>query len=358
MKKKKAFRLILTVLLAVLIQLSVLPIITSADAPDVSFTVDGLYSDSGCTTPLPSSGVSRGASVTVKFDFSVSSTATSADSGTSYPFTIPDEIPIVSTMTIPVYDQNDVLVANVVIDPNADGQPAQGTFTLETVEPGTSGYFQFGGKFSLGSDENETPVPIVFTANGNALNTIYVYFAQPAPAMDKSGVFDASASTVDWTIHVNTNDTTVNDGVFSDTLPKGVTYNSSGGTFEVDGTPCTFTADTTSDGIETVTYTFPDTSFSSEKTITFATDVNPSLYNTKITNTAYLSYDGDNGTPVSAASSAVEAAVSYITKSCSYSDGRILENRFQHKQNDAYRSRCDRFTADGTYSRFNFKRQY
>jgi uncharacterized surface anchored protein len=315
MKKKRHALTAIALVFAMLLQFSIFAPVAKAADPPVTFTGISFWADQNCSTPLPTTNVSKTSGVNIRFDYSVSA---GANIGDQCLFTIPTEIPITSELTFPVVDATSGdTVANVDVLPGVGGNPAQGTLTLVELE---NGYFVVGASFSVTGSENETPVPINFTVNGTAFAPApEVNFAQPAPAIDKSGVFNASTGTIDWTIDVNTNDTTVINGELSDTLPAGLTYE--GGTFEVDGTPSAFTTDTSnpSTGVETLAYTFPDTSFSITHTVKFTTNVDPSLYNSSVTNTAYLYYGTDDTSNVSAHNSpAISTNVSYITKSANY----------------------------------------
>lgn len=313
---KKVLRSVISFFLAVIIPLMTLPLWVHADSSSaVTFSGIDFFSDAACTTPIPQNNVSRTANVTVRFQFGISPTATEADVNSTYAFTIPKEIPISSTMLIPVYDGT-VHVADVTVNPtSATDNLAHGTLKLLTVEPNGGGYFKIGSQFNLDNNENETPVLLNFTVDGTIISKS-VNFDQPAAAMDKSGVFDASSQTIAWTIHANSNTTTVNNGVLNDKLASGLTYVD--GSFAVGGNAAAPSCMTGTDGRETLNYTFPDTSFSDTKTITFKTKVDPSLYNSSVTNTATLSYDNDNGTPSSATSNAVATPVTYITKSAAF----------------------------------------
>ncbi|HEX2939297.1 MAG TPA: SpaA isopeptide-forming pilin-related protein [Ruminiclostridium sp.] len=316
MKNKKILLSAISMILVVLLQLTSLPLTAFASSPDaVTFTSINFYQDTACTTPLPDKDVNRNSNVTVRFDFSISSTATSADVNTEYPFTIPKEIPVSSTLSIPVYD-NSVHVADVTINPTSSSDNlAHGILKLLDAQPNGGGYFVLSSQFDLDNSENQTPVIISFTANGTTLSK-EINFDQPATKIDKSGTFDASSSTITWTVHVNTNNTTVSNGVLNDELPAGLTYVDN--TFTVGGTPASPSCTVGSDSSQTLSYTFADTKFSDEKTVTFKTLVSPSLYNSSVTNTAALSYDGDNNSPATAASNSVSTPVTYITKSGSY----------------------------------------
>lgn len=327
--KKKGFLSFVSVTLALLIQLSVLtPILASAAGNpfETSPFITGItLTDVTTGQQLGGSGAVAGKTDTVqiKYDFAIPDNVT-IPNGTQYTFTVPNQISIPSTgftepLTMTDSGGNQVEIASISISPSGNG-----TITFNgsaSNYSGVTGYFYVESKFAGDGIANTTPVPLSFTLEGQAdPTTINVYFKQPATELDKSnGTYHADTNTVSWTVTVNANKTTVNDGKFTDTIPAGLSYvagtftvkDGSGNTVYKDGGANTLGSfQGTSNPFE---YDFGQT-VSDTYTITYDTAVDPNYFGQKLTNQSRLDHDGTSVT----ASGTVTPSPVYISKTGSY----------------------------------------
>lgn len=323
MKRKKLFSFV-AVALALLMQLGTLaPLrVSAAGVFDGQPFITGItLKDANGNTLNGNSGikVDKDSAVSVRFDFKVPDTVT-IPAGTTYGFTLPAEISPASvtpgSLTMTDSHGQQAEIATYTVDSSG-----KGTITFEnTVNhyAGITGYFQINCQFAGDGIGNTTPVPLSFHVDGQSdPTTIDVYFNQPAATLQKDdGVYHPDTNTVTWTVTVNGNRTTVDNGKFVDTLPVGLTYKT--GTFTVkdggtvvyqDGGSTntgTFASDTANNRLE---YDFAS-SFSDVYTVQYDTDVNPDFFGKTLTNTAALNHDSisvsDTGT--------VTASPTYIAK--------------------------------------------
>ena len=340
-KKKRLFSFT-AVLLAVMVQISCLaPFAVSADtagSPWNSPVITGVRLTDAKGNPLGDK-IPKNSPVSVVYDFSIPNGASTISP--SYSFQLPKEISLYNGISQDLKDSEGLTAATVAV--TADGK---GTITFDQNYTGNhsnvGGTFTLGGYFSVGDDENTTPVTVSFPVDGRTdPYTVDVIFQQPDAANAKTGSYDAASGTVTWTVKLNTNKTTIQTGgIFTDDIAPGKTGTADRsqtyvpGSFKVTGgdgtvlydgnaaakgtfayTPAA-ADDTSKTG--TLNYTFAD-SFSDTRTVTFQTRVaDPSQYFGKsVPNTASFRHDGLSQT---ASGSADVPTPNYIAKSGTYNE--------------------------------------
>lgn len=283
--------------------------------------------------------VDKDAHVKIVYDFALPNDAT-VNNGDTYTFTIPDQIKLDGGITgWPLQDADGVIFAHV--DVSADGTGVV-TFTeAASTLRDVGGTFEIQAQFDPTDIDNTEIVKIPFEL-GTETHYIDVYFQQPDAAHAKSGVYDAATGTVTWTIVLNTNETTIEDGTLVDAISPGA-YSSGGdmsqtyveGTFKVVGSDNTTIFDSSQapgsqgtgtftyvpavgdpDKTGTLTYVFDD-AFEDTVTVTYQTVVaDPSEYfGQTIPNEAILSHGGIEQTVSGVAQVPVP---NYITKTGTY----------------------------------------
>ncbi len=352
--KKKKWMAGVSLLLALLIQLSVLTpfSVRAAGTTDAGTTVSFPFIDTITLTDTTTgkvlggtdvTGVGKSDAVSVEYDFSIPN-GQSVAAGTTYTFTIPNQIALSIAadpgyLTKDLYDSDNVKMATVKIDKSGSGTVTFENYTATHSNVG--GKFTLSGQFDPSNIGNTTPVPIEFDLNGTN-DPVNVYFSQPATTDEKSGSYDAATGTVTWTVKLNTNLTTVTNGDFTDVITPGKPASGSDdpsqtyvdGSFKVtksDGTTVVYnSADQSGAGTFTYTpaqagdtaktgtldYKFAD-SISETYFATFKTKLSdPSQYFGKsVSNQAKFSHDGTSETP----SASVQVGTpDYIDKTGTY----------------------------------------
>lgn len=284
--------------------------------------------------------ISKSGPVRVLYTFSIPN-GYNLTSATTYQFTVPKEVALQQDVSdLPLSITGIGQVATVSIPKNSTGDTT-GTVTFNGISNGLlnrNGAFYVDSQFSNMGDENTTPVTIPFEAQGlTAPITVTVNFQQPDPTVSKTGSFDSASSTIHWTVLVNANQTTLNNGSIEDLVPTGLTYTP--GTFKVtdntSGNVFTDPSDSSAAGGDisqgdftytqssrTLRYQLP-ASTSDSYTVTYDTYVPSDQYGKAATNTASLYYN-DKTTPVTS-SYTVTPSPNYIQKTGTSSvtaDGR------------------------------------
>lgn len=139
---------------------------------------------------------------------------------TTYTITLPREIALYNAIDQDLKDAAGDVVAALHIGTDGAGVI---TFTdFAATHSNVGGTFTINGRFAVGNDENTTPVTIPFAVQGTTTPyTVDVYFAQPDATNGKSGVYDPASGTISWTVRLNTNQTTVQNGKFTDAIQPG-----------------------------------------------------------------------------------------------------------------------------------------
>ena len=309
--KRKSFLSFVSITLALLIQFTALTPLSAraADNPfDTSPFIKGITLTDLTTGQQLGGGAVAGKTddVRIRYDYEIPDDVTVSD-GTTYTFTVPNEILIPSAgfsepLTMTDTGGNQVQIATVSI---ASGGNGVITFNGSANNyRGVSGYFNVESHFTGNSIANTTPVPLKFTVQGQTdPTTINVNFKQPATSLTKSnGVYHADTDKVSWTVTVNSNKTTVTDGKFTDTLPSGLSY--AAGTFTVKDSSGTVVYKDGAAGNTLGSFNGPSNPLEYDfgktvadvYTVTYDTAVNPDYYGKTLTNTSMLDQDGTDVT--------------------------------------------------------------
>lgn len=307
------------------------PFITGVTLTDLD---NGKVLGDDTVTNLP-----KNANVLITYKFDVPNGKT-IPTGTQYSITIPKEISLFGKVDPqPISDQSGNILG--YLEFTADGAGTL-TFTDYTsTHSNVGGTFSINGYFNAGQIGNTSPVVIPFEVQGTAVPyTVNVYFDQPDATNSKIvSAYDAAKGIVTWKVLLNTNDTTIKNGVFSDAITPGHTTTNDKSQTYVDGSfqvlapdnsvfynssdgsgsgafayTATLSTDTAKTG--TLQYTFPGT-FSGQYTVIYQTKItDPSQYFGKaISNIATFTHDGITQSP---AASYTIPVPNYITKTSSY----------------------------------------
>lgn len=265
-------------------------------------------------------GVSKNDHVSMTYDFEIPN-GKSVPKGTTYSITIPKEIGIYNELTnVPLNDAEGKTVAYLNM-----GTDGEGTLTFTdyaSIHSNVGGTFTITGYFNKDNISNTTPVTIPFVVEGKTEPyTVDVYFSQPAAVNTKSAIaYDAAKGIITWQVQLNTNKTTIINGIFTDDITPGHTAVSDKSETYVDssfkvtasdstvlydsskssGNSGTFVytpadaGDTSKTG--TISYTFTGT-FSDTYTVTYQTKLSdPSQYfgGKTVSNTAVFSHNSIN----------------------------------------------------------------
>lgn len=163
---------------------------------------------------------------------------------------------------------------------NLENITAQQAITYKTsvhsdLATKAQGNYSYSNKAVLNYEDNSTPKSITSNTASVPVNVKYI---------SKSGSYNSSTKSIDWTITVNESGRTITNAVVTDAIPAGLTLDpssvKSNGSYTILG--------------QNVTFTLGD--INSKQTITFSTTVDPAVYNSNIyksySNTANLSGDG------------------------------------------------------------------
>lgn len=141
------------------------------------------------------------------------------------------------------------------------------------------GTYNYSNTASLNYDKSGTPVSITSNTKSVPVSVKYI---------SKAGTYNASTKQIDWTITVNESGRTINNAVVTDTIPAGLTIDTS--TIKLNSNPGTGYTVSGQD------FTYNLGNISSLQTIKFSTSVDSAVYNSNnaknYSNTAYLTGDG------------------------------------------------------------------
>jgi uncharacterized surface anchored protein len=284
--------------------------------------------------------VSKDAAVNVTYNFEIPDDLSDDEmpkAGDTYSFVIPEQIKLTAPISQDLTDDQGDIVAHV--DVTEDGT---GTITFNEfseTHKGVGGVFTISTWFNKENIANTDVVKIPFQV-GSDIDYVDVHFQQPDAENEKAGSYDektfSDTGIFTWTVSLNENSTTIQNGHLTDVIEPGVdgsqTYVQ--GSFKVtdsDGKVVYDSSTSTGTGIFTYTpavggdtektgtldYSFPDT-FEGKMTVTYQTKVSdPSqYYGNSVSNTATFEHDG--ASPDNPSATISVSTPEFISKSGQY----------------------------------------
>lgn len=173
--------------------------------------------------------VNKDSKLRLQYEFAIPDTEVTTGSvasitaGQIYTFSIPQEIPVINQMSIPLKDGDDNVFANVVIGTDNEGTI---TFTdLATQLSGVTGYFWVYSEFDEDKIGNDGEQNIIFDLGNGASKVVTVQFEEEVETSDiklvKSGGYASEKNEITWTIKIKP-ETTPNLRDLSNVIIKDV----------------------------------------------------------------------------------------------------------------------------------------
>lgn len=173
--------------------------------------------------------VNKDSKLRLQYEFAIPDTEVTTGSvasitaGQIYTFSIPQEIPVINQMSIPLKDGDDNVFANVVIGTDNEGTI---TFTdLATQLSGVTGYFWVYSEFDEDKIGNDGEQNIIFDLGNGASKVVTVKFEEEVETSDiklvKSGGYDSVKNEITWIIKIKP-ETTPNLRDLSNVIIKDV----------------------------------------------------------------------------------------------------------------------------------------
>lgn len=229
---KKRQRRLLSLVLTLSLLAGLMPsggLVTYADSEPVPFqfiTDVSITEEDGTAFEGP---VNKDSKLRLQYEFAIPDTEVTTGSvasitaGQIYTFSIPQEIPVINQMSIPLKDGDENVFANVVIGTDNKGAI---TFTdLATQLSGVTGYFWVYSKFYEDKIGNDGEQNIIFDLGNGASKVVTVQFEEEVETSDiklvKSGVYDSVKNEITWTIKIKP-ETTPNLRDLSNVIIKDV----------------------------------------------------------------------------------------------------------------------------------------
>ncbi|MCC8022644.1 MAG: Ig-like domain-containing protein [Clostridiales bacterium] len=243
-------------------------------------------------TPLESP-VARDQEIRIEFFFSIPDDAGYA-AGDQYVIELPEALYLSGYLELPLYDDYGELIARVTVDPDTHNLVITFTEYVEIYHD-VSGSFYVEAAFDADAISGENPKYLEFYVDGQSDPIVVeVEFEEILPDMTKSGVYDASANTITWTVIINGDNILITDPVVTDVLPAGLSYVDGSQSVSPQGSLWDF-----SDTAGTLQWTYTGGETRESYTFTFETRVtDPAIFEsegkaTLIENTATLDYGTD-----------------------------------------------------------------